>query len=139
MFSLSSRLAVMLIAVVAVGLIALPNTVSLFAGQHYWYAVNDTGNNVPCEKCHADVFEELNQSIGATGFHDFNGNNIADKNDCAACHRNDASITYASDNGTKWVSGKEAHAASVVACMLCHQWNAGSALHNSGDAGPAAG
>ncbi|WP_456478736.1 hypothetical protein, partial [Geoglobus ahangari] len=119
----SSRLLLATVVIIAVGIIALPSTVSLFAGQHYWYNVNQSGNDIPCEKCHADVFEELNQSK----FHvNWGGNNYADRNDCAACHRGNTSITYAADDGTAgggWVSGKQAHAASVVACMLCHEWS----------------
>jgi len=46
------------IAVVAVGLFALPSTVSLFSGQHRWYNISGTGNEIPCIKCHADIYDE---------------------------------------------------------------------------------
>ncbi len=111
------------VALVAIGVLVLPSTVSMFAGQHYWYNLSGTGNNVPCEKCHADVFEELSQS----NFHIHWGNTAAaDREDCAACHRSNSSIQYAlvSGNYTTYQPGREAHAASVVACMMCHQYNA---------------
>jgi hypothetical protein len=115
------------ITLVSVGMLILPNTVSLFAGQHYWYNISDDNNQVPCQKCHADVFEELNNSA----FHMHWGtSDEADQYDCEACHRSNSSITYAQVSGGTYASytpGKEAHAASVVACMLCHQNNSASA------------
>ncbi len=113
------------VIIAATGLVVLPNTVSLFAGQHYWYNLSYS-KTVPCQKCHADVFEELNLS----NFHIHWGDPTrADAQDCAACHRSNLSITYANVTGsyTQVVPGKQAHAASVVACMLCHQLNASKA------------
>ncbi len=55
-------LALLAIAVIATGTFTLPSTVSLFTGQHVWYNLNDEGNDVPCEKCHADVADELGNS-----------------------------------------------------------------------------
>lgn len=106
------------IILVATGLVVLPNTVSLFAGQHYWYNLSGVGNDVPCEKCHADIFDEMNAHIGPhtgeTG-HVF---------DCELCHRAGGfnGITFASVSGsyTSYTSGVQAHAASVVRCMDCH-------------------
>ncbi len=121
-----SKALLLAVILTATGLVVLPNTVSLFAGQHYWYNLSGTGNDVPCEKCHADVFEELSQST----FHIHWGDKTkADREDCAACHRSNLNIQYASVNGsyTAYTPGKEAHAASVVACMLCHQANASEA------------
>ncbi len=113
------------VIVAATGLVILPNTVSLFAGQHWWYNLS-YNRTVPCQKCHADVFEELDLS----NFHIHWGDRTkADPEDCAACHRSNLSITYANVTGayTEVVPGKQAHAASVVACMLCHQINASKA------------
>ena len=124
----SSSLILMGIAVVAVGMFALPSTVSLFSGQHTWYAINGS-NELPCKKCHADVFEELESSA----FHKWDGggfgqggNSPPEDTACYGCHRANASITYANvgDTVTNVTPGKEAHAASTVACMLCHQFNA---------------
>ena len=115
----------------ALGVLVLPSTVSMFAGQHYWYNLSGTGNDVPCEKCHADVFEELKQC----SFHMHWGDNTtADRLDCEACHRSNLSITYASVSGSyaTYTPGQQAHAASVVACMLCHQINASQATSAPG-------
>ncbi|MGB2841767.1 MAG: cytochrome c3 family protein [Halobacteriota archaeon] len=120
----SKGMALMAIAVVAMGTFALPNTVSLFSGQHTWYDLGAKGNDVPCEKCHADIAEEMDAGIGPhtgeTGYGRF---------ECEYCHRvfpikhKNASFvtyTYASGDGTGAEPGKEAHAASTVACMYCH-------------------
>lgn len=117
------RIAVLLVAILAIGILVLPSTVSLFAGQHYWYTINGSGNDIPCIKCHADVFEELEQSDFHTSF-DGNADNVSDA-DCGGCHRADTQINYASGTGNEgYTAGDKAHAASVVACMLCHQHDA---------------
>ena len=142
--SMSGKLVLGIVIVLAIGVLVLPSTVSLFAGQHYWYNLNDTGNQIPCEKCHADIFEELNTTLYPNGnyakFHDFNNNKKADRTDCEACHRNYAAITYASGDNA-YTEGDYAHAASVVACMLCHQAGASTSgdLANTSYAGPYAG
>ncbi len=104
----------------AVGFLVLPSTVTLFHGQHIWY--NLTGSKgVPCVKCHADIYIELSQSAHR---------NLT----CYSCHRANKSIIYASV-GSSYVNvtpGVQAHAASVVACMLCHQINASSASRTPG-------
>ncbi len=129
----SGKLVLLAIALVAVGTAVMPQTVSLFAGQHWWYNISGTGNQVPCQKCHADVFEELALSNFHTHWSASGWNasvpGQADQYDCAACHRSNLSIQYALVNGsvTNYQPGKQAHAASVVACMLCHQINASSA------------
>ncbi|MBC8521530.1 MAG: hypothetical protein ISS94_01510 [Candidatus Syntrophoarchaeum sp.] len=111
------------IAAVAIGTFALPGTVSLFGGQHTWYDLSESiegasgRNNVPCEKCHADVAEEM--TSGANGVH----RDLT----CAMCHRAPfTGYTYARGHyyigSTEYAPtpGEEAHAASTVACMDCH-------------------
>ena len=129
----SSSLILMGIAVVAVGMFALPSTVSLFSGQHTWYAIHGE-NELPCRKCHAEIFEELEYSA----FHKWNGYNWSedpsggpDNSACYGCHRANKSITYANVGSevTAVTPGQEAHAASTVACMLCHQFNADQAVN----------
>ncbi|KAF5433160.1 hypothetical protein C5S35_16655 [Candidatus Methanophagaceae archaeon] len=120
----SNRIALMAVAVVAIGIFALPSTVSLFSGQHSWYDLSEfvggvSGvNNVPCEKCHADIADEM--ISGDNGVH-------GDLT-CAMCHRTPfTNYTYARghyEHGTLGTQpprpGEEAHAASVVECMDCH-------------------
>ncbi|MDY6866113.1 MAG: hypothetical protein SVY15_09125 [Halobacteriota archaeon] len=106
------KLMLMLVAVLAVGIFALPSTVAMFGGQHNWYDLEPSGNDVPCEKCHADVFDELYNNVGPH-----------DEMECWYCHRtsNLTGYTYASGDGTTSVPGEEAHAASTVECMACHE------------------
>ncbi len=114
----SGRLILAVIVLLAVGIIALPSTVSLFAGQHDWYNIDASGNQIPCQKCHADVYEELNKS----DFHIRWGNsNKADEDDCRGCHQGNTSITFA--NGTANSGGDYAHAASKISCYYCHVTN----------------
>ena len=62
----TARILIIAIMLAATGIVILPQTVSLFAGQHYWYNLSGYGNDVPCEKCHADVAEEMEAGIGPT-------------------------------------------------------------------------
>jgi len=118
-----------IVAIVFLGIVVLPYSVSLFAGQHTWYEISGSSDYLPCKKCHADVYEELEFSA----FHkNLDGNpDCADDGDCYTCHRANKSITYANasaDDG----SGQQAHAASCVACMLCHQIGANQASNKPG-------
>jgi len=117
----SNRIVLLAVAVVAIGIFALPSTISLLSGQHSWYylGVSIEGasgrNNVPCEKCHADIADEMI----STGAH-------SDLT-CAMCHRTlFTDYTYARGHynigSTEYdiTPGQEAHAASTVECMDCH-------------------
>jgi hypothetical protein len=119
----SQKIVLMAVAVIAIGIFALPSTVSLFSGQHSWYDLSESVdgvsgvNNVPCEKCHADIADEM--ISGDNGVH-------GDLT-CAMCHRTPfTNYTYArghysiGSTGYDTTPGKEAHAASVVECMDCH-------------------
>lgn len=123
---MNGRIIVVVISILAISTIILPQTVSLFAGQHYWYDLSGTGNDIPCEKCHADIVAEMESLItvhtGETGY---------GRMKCEYCHRlfpiehQNASFTnytYARVSGsyTSFEPGKEAHAASTVPCMYCH-------------------
>ena len=112
----SNNLVLMAIAVVAVGIFALPSTVSLFSGQHTWYGLGDPGNQIPCEKCHQDIQDEM--TSGDNGVHT-TLNATAGESSCL-CHR--VSGTGVADgDGTSSNPGTEAHAAAAIACMLCHE------------------
>ena len=76
------RLLLLAIAIVAVGVFALPGTVSLFSGQHRWYNLSTGTNDVPCEKCHADVAEEMNALAGP-----HTGETGYERLKCGYCHR----------------------------------------------------
>ncbi len=106
-----NKIILMAIAVVAIGIFALPSTMSLLSGQHTWYEL-DGCKGVPCKKCHADVHEELSEQ---TAYHS--------SFDCYTCHRANKTIKYAAGGGSV-KPGKQAHAASTIACMECHEYNA---------------
>jgi hypothetical protein len=114
----SKRISLLSIAVVAIGIFALPSTMSLFAGQHVWYDLAVGGNDVPCEKCHADVAAEMDSQLGPhmgqTGYGRF---------ECGYCHRLSEIYTYASGYGSGSTPGIDAHAASTIPCMHCHSGN----------------
>jgi hypothetical protein len=107
----SKGLVLLTIAVVAIGILGLPSTVSLFSGQHAWYNVSAKGNDVPCEKCHADIADEMSHTEPHVDM------------ECWYCHRtgNLTGYTYASGDGGGAIAGQEAHAASTVECMDCHK------------------
>ena len=101
----------LLVAIVAIGIFALPQSIALFSGQHSWYDLSAAPNDVPCEKCHGDISDEMIDS-----------DNGAHRNlTCAMCHRTIFSnYTYASGEGSGSTAGEEAHAASTIECMDCH-------------------
>ncbi|MFZ2071966.1 MAG: hypothetical protein WAV32_10345 [Halobacteriota archaeon] len=111
----SKKIVLLVVAVVAAGIFGLPSTVSLFSGQHSWYYLGAGGNDVPCEKCHSDIADEMDAFVGPhtgeTGYGKF---------ECGYCHRISELYTYASGYGTGSIPGKEAHAASAIPCMHCH-------------------
>jgi len=107
----NGKVALLAVAIVAVGIFALPSTVSLFSGQHTWYDLSAGPNDVPCEKCHAEIEDEMQS--GENGAH----RNVT----CAMCHRTPfTNYAYASGEGDGSTPGKEAHAAATVQCMHCH-------------------
>jgi hypothetical protein len=124
----NKKIALMAIAVVAIGIFALPSTVSLFSGQHSWYDLNDWSaghTTVPCEKCHADIAAEMDSNVGPhtelSG--SWSGGSFS-RLYCEDCHR----VFYdyaASEVGSapvypKYTYALGAHAASTVECMDCH-------------------
>ena len=127
----SRRIALLTVAICAIGIFALPGTVSLFSGQHSWYDLSAGQNDVPCEKCHQDIADEM-----ISGGSD--GNGVHRNMTCALCHRTCFNTVYnpgtglyesapryiyASGEGNASTAGKETHAAATVACMDCHAAN----------------
>lgn len=95
---MSNRLILVGIMILAIGIIMLPGTLSLFSGQHDFYDISGDGNQVPCLKCHADVNTEMSGG---------NTNEAHRLVDCQGCH-----ITSVTD--------KSIHAVSTVECVSCH-------------------
>lgn len=99
------------IMIVAVGMIALPQTFALFAGQHTWNDIGYMENGEVCKKCHSDIAIEIEQSPihGAWG------------KDCVGCHIA-TPAGYASgpfkSPANRTMDGS--HAATTVRCAECH-------------------
>lgn len=64
--NMNKKIAMVLIALIGIGLYALPQTMALFAGQHSFYNIDPTGNQVECNKCHGDVQAELTGTVLAS-------------------------------------------------------------------------
>ena len=115
----TNKLVLCAIAIVAIGIFALPSTVSLFSGQHTWYNLDDPGNQIPCQKCHGDIEEEM--VSGDNGVHKSLAGPSCD------CHRVNSSQVQkptgvASGDGVGVSTpGTTSHAAETIACMICHE------------------
>lgn len=138
---MNSKILLLSIAVISVGLFAMPSTLSLFAGQHTF---DKAGNTTICAKCHSDVVTEIN----AGAFHKTlltNSSAGTSGNDCRGCHTTstvNASLiptgnssvgngtgtwnvglakngTFLMANGTSYYAGS-VHAAITVECKSCH-------------------
>ncbi len=84
---LNTKFSLALIALVGIGVFALPSTVALFSGQHSFYNIDATGNQIPCVKCHGDVKAELS----ASGYSNTTGTPGPHANfKCEYCHRAEA-------------------------------------------------
>jgi len=148
----SGNMMLLAVAVIALGIFALPSTISFFAGQHTWYQLNGTGDlggQLPCEKCHADVANEMGALVGphtnelgygrlecefchrTFGIDDYN--NKGDRNPINETRYGKYRYTYGQvgPNATDVTPGKEAHAASTVPCMYCHSGNKGGPVPSS--------
>ena len=111
------------IAIMAIGIGVLPQTIAMFAGQHNWYDTTQP-NQIPCEKCHGDISAELSQPGTTNTMHRIMG--------CDQCH-----VTAApnSEGLTRGPSG-QFHAAATAACIDCHN---ATLLYGTFEHGPATG
>lgn len=137
---MNSKIFLLTVAVAAVGLFAMPSSLSLFAGQHTF----DKGANVSCEKCHQDIYQEMNDNglYGNTSAHQ-----SANLRVCTGCHKtgNISDITVGKyTNGTYNSSGifnqsvatQGAHAAVTMECVNCHTGVPDELLNSSEAHGP---
>lgn len=98
------RIILIVIVIFVLGLIVLPSTVNIFAGSHTFYNVSE-GSGSNCEKCHADVLDELEISkVHAT----VDNESGVSGDECRVCHRANVSAS------------KETHPATVTSCRYCH-------------------
>ena len=150
---MNSKVLMLSVAVIAVGLFALPSTLSMFAGQHSWYDPK-AGDGIPCQKCHFLEEDELSGSGGphaplydglintsmnystttapggTIGGDDFWGGN-SELDRCYGCHQ-----TAGSANTSHWLNSSwdlhrdEKHAAIAVWCIDCHPWVEAELMHD---------
>jgi len=118
----SNTTGLLLVAIVAIGIFALPQTAALFSGQHSWYDLSDDGNQIPCVKCHGDINAEMIDSD--------NGVHTGLASPGCDCHRVNSSQVQkptgvASGDGTDSSPGTTSHAAETIACMICHEYGNG--------------
>ncbi len=131
---MNSKLVILAIAVAAVGMVAAPSTLALFAGQHNWYDIstlpyNQSAPNIPCQKCHADIYAEL-YVYGDNATNGASTNWAHQQEGCSGCHVVDAPQMEGLYNGDpRRVGGNDPnatssnikfHAATVPACLDCH-------------------
>lgn len=140
---MKNKILLLSIAVVAVGLFALPSTLAMFAGQHSWYDPKVSGG-IPCAKCH---FLEQDELAGSNGPHDpaytglvntsmdygmgdgnaggatfWAGDSVDDR--CYGCHQRGGSNSTLGDAPIgSWDDHRDTvHAAYAVWCIDCHPW-----------------
>ncbi len=146
------------VAVVAIGLFVLPQTMSMFTGQHTWYSVkNPDDMETLCAKCHQPEVTEWNANTGA---HATFKDNYPSYSGCSICHQINTTIidAYGLNNSTlagygfedytlrgltntsdasafstAWRNQTTPHAAIKVDCQDCH-YNATVQLGNSSSA-----
>lgn len=109
---MNSKILLLSVAVIAVGLFAMPSTLSLFAGQHTFI----NGSSVDCGTCHGDVKQEMSQGISTA-----HSDPVLKK--CDGCHGkgnlSDVPLTRTTKgNANNTLNG--AHAATTLECVWCH-------------------
>lgn len=123
---MNSRVALLALSVFAVGVFAMPSTLSLFSGQH---SFSNNGSDVDfCRKCHDDVYVEMMWNGGDAVAGDHTGLTT-----CKACHRTgnvSESYPWPEEFGISTsapgydpgidLSAMGAHAAVTVECVFCH-------------------
>lgn len=118
---MNSKILLLSIAVISVGLFAMPSTLSLFSGQHTFV----TGDNVACEKCHADIYSEIGGTLNQV-------HKTTNLTGCQGCHKTNSSSfnatlipsngtgNYSTWAGTNVTTNRNAHAAVTLECVACH-------------------
>ena len=136
------------VAVIAVGLFVLPQTMAMFVGQHTWFSVRTANDEyVLCEKCHVNEVAEWRANSVANGAHsryvaeygegcfchqinettlgayglDENNSNVSDFN-FVIWSEMDAFGGAAPNNSSNWAwrPVTTPHAAVIIDCVDCH-------------------
>jgi hypothetical protein len=110
---LKNRTILLGVAVLTIGFLVMPSTVSMFTGQHQW----QDKWSIQCTRCHADIQTELESA--SNNHHKAADLGVADTDAaCRYCHQTEFGSPGAWDdvNGTPGT----AHAAINVECLDCH-------------------
>ncbi len=148
-------------AVVAIGLFVIPNTMSMFVGQHRWYSVRTASSQYDlCERCHIAEVNEWTLNTGAhSTYKEWMEHNTSGGDPGCFCHQinntNLVSFGFSASNLTDfgfeqfnvsggingsnttwsnaWRTKNTPHAAITIACIDCH-YNASAQLNNTNEA-----
>lgn len=137
---MNQKMTVLTIAIIAIGVFLLPNTLALFSGQHTF---DKAGNTTICARCHSDVASEIN----AGTYHKSLILDGGSGTECKGCHTtstiwsgliplgngtgkyatngtlvgfNISTGNFTRANGTNITGYPGAHAAITVECVACH-------------------
>ncbi len=148
---MTNKLLLLGIAVAAAGMVALPQTLALFSGQHNFYDVltnsvyNGKNTVIPCQKCHADVYAEFNQPSDQGGVNALNAAHLSVEG-CQGCHMTDgpAPNFNGDPNSSYWTTYQKTqaaaggnvtfHAAAAPACLACHSGDPGDETNGARNA-----
>lgn len=109
------KFGIALVALIGIGIFALPSTIALFTGQHSFYNIDATGNQVPCVKCHGDVKAELGSNYVAAASP---GPHAGFK--CEYCHRAESGYSAGDDAYAK-IMYKDSSGAETLALVTTLQ------------------
>lgn len=121
------------LALMALGVYAMPNTVALFAGQHSFYG----SAGIECDTCHADVLAQLQAGASyekhraaaanynyttylSLGGKAYNGSTITDYNDVIWTWNGNAWLNGAVTRNLSLDNNKNGIIDGGEICMLCH-------------------
>jgi len=144
------------VAILAIGLFVLPQTMAMFIGQHTWYSVRSpTDEYAMCEKCHINEVAEWNANNDGNGAHSryvdeygagcfchqINETRLAEYN----LFENNSNIskfnftiwsemdTLNNSSNWAWRPTTTPHAAVIIDCVDCH-WNESQQIMNTNSA-----
>ncbi|MBA1342486.1 MAG: hypothetical protein C5S52_02690 [ANME-2 cluster archaeon] len=144
------------VAVLAIGLFVLPQTMAMFVGQHTWFSVRTAENEYDmCEKCHINEVAEWNANNDEGGAH---SRYVAEYGEGCFCHQINTTrleeyhLTDANSNISEfgfeiwsemdtlndsanwaWRPTTTPHAAVIVDCVDCH-YNESQQIANTNSA-----
>lgn len=116
---MNNRLLLLSVAVIVMGMFAMPSTLSLFSGQHTFKNAKEVANDTGCRKCHEDIYEEMHNPQNQVHWNIPGTKGTFDVFACTECHNATVNLSYLylyNSAGTR----PKAHAAQTVPCLDCH-------------------